>query len=782
MDSARRLPWILTLYTTIKTQKGTKTMKRKFVSVVLALIMLVGVIPFGSVAANAENEPESTEAKTEVCTVSFTKAKSIEQSIPVENNVQDYIADRKTDFENQITQLKDGKTGVSVEDYDSLFTNDQYAQITRVETSFHYDFSEDCVLIGDLDNWDSLVVAQGWVKRIVTVVVTYDEYTLRANLINNVSVTVTPPEIGTSSADVKPQVELTSEGCSVASTLWLYGLNMYTSDEPVFDFEEGQTYYMYVMLKADSDCEFVTSAETAGGIDEGFAYFEGCNVTGGELKFAGARRLNDGGMYLRLKIAVTPSAIKDPAPIPAVYLAFDPPSAGTSVEVSKQDGLPVHNPAPNVTFASDDDRYYMTGCMWCDNDHEEGTPGYIESPFTFESGVRYYATVELKARDGFCFNEKTEVNVENANVSEYSITTSEEESVMVITFWFEAESNQPDTSYFAVWMCDVDHTPNEGGSVTIEYVAPDGSIPAESGTNWTSSTNQIVPAGTFVTLTACPDEGYRFKGWYQANIDRAGANDPYYFEETLISNAKIYSFTDNPIGENKAPYICAVFEEGEDREVDQIQVWVGNTTGEGAAKDAGGKVAVKYEITGENLYDLESKSGADFVYGEIVPFYKGDEITVYAQADEGYYFIGWYHVNIEWGPGEGMAYEGDVISNETSFTYKPGETILEGDTEPLRYICAVFAKPCDSDEPTDSDIPTDTDKPMYGDVNCDGKITMEDITSLQKIVAKLVTYESFGKMSETNADCDFDGKGTMIDVTLIQKYLAKLITSFEPAK
>ncbi|MCR5636459.1 MAG: hypothetical protein K6F76_04700 [Clostridiales bacterium] len=758
-------------------------MKRKLVSVMLALIMLVGVIPFGSVAANAENEPESTEAKTEVCIVSFTKAKSIDQYIPVENNVQDYIADRKTDFENQINQLKDGKTGVLVEDYNSLFTNDQYAQITRVETSFHYDFSEDCVLIGDLDNWDSLVVAQGWVKRIVTVVVIYDEYTLRANLISNVSVTVASPQAGTSSADVKPQVELTSEGCSLASALWLYGLNMYTSDEPVFDFEEGQTYYMYVMLKADSDLEFAKSSELAGGIDEGFDYFRGCTVTGGELKFAASRKFND-GEYLRLKIAVTAAAKAEPSSIPAVSLEFAPPEAGANVKITEVDGALKQTPAPDVTYASDDDRYYMTGCHWYNNEHEEGSAGYIDTPFTFESGTRYYATAELKAYDGYCFNEKTEVNVENANISEYSITTSEDESVMVITFWFEAESNQHVTSYFAVWMCDVEHTPNKGGSVTIEYVAPDGSIPAESGTNWTSSTNQTVPFGTLVTLSAKPDEGYRFKGWYQANIDRADANDPYYLEESLISKAKIYSFTDNPIGENKAPYICAVFEEGEDREVDQIQVWVGNTTGEGAAKDAGGKVAVKYEITGENLYNLESKSGTDFVYGEIVPFYKGDEITVYAQADEDCYFVGWYHVNIEWGPGEGMAYEGAVISKEKSFTYKPGETVLEGDTEPLRYICAVFVKPCDSDKPTDSDIPTDTDtdKPMYGDVNCDGKITMEDITSLQKIVAKLVTYESFGKMSETNADCDFDGKGTMIDVTLIQKYLAKLITSFEPAK
>ena len=249
-----------------------------------------------------------------------------------------------------------------------------------------------------------------------------------------------------------------------------------------------------------------------------------------------------------------------------------------------------------------------------------------------------------------------------------------------------------DYDYFALWMCDAEHNPNTGGGVTILYELADGSYAPDSGLYWTSSTNQTVPAGTKVTLIAQNDPEYRFKGWYQANINRTGPEDPYYLADKLVSTAREYSFVGNPIGAGESPYICAVFEyTGIARYGDQIQIWVGNTDGRpGGSTVMGGKVAVQYTPSEPNVYDMQAKDGTDFVAGEIVQFYKGDEITAYAQPDEGYVFVGWYHVNIEWGPSEGKPYEGDVISTETSFTYRPGETIIAGDTEPLRYVCAVF--------------------------------------------------------------------------------------------
>ena len=121
-------------------------------------------------------------------------------------------------------------------------------------------------------------------------------------------------------------------------------------------------------------------------------------------------------------------------------------------------------------------------------------------------------------------------------------------------------------------------------------------------------------------------------------------------------------------------------------------MWVGNTDGRaGNSTVMGGKVAVKYTPSWDVWLEvIVARDGTDFVYGDILQFYKGDECTVYAKPDDGYKFVGWYHVNIEWGPGEGKPYEGDIISSESSFTYKPGETVVDGDYEPLRYVCAVF--------------------------------------------------------------------------------------------
>ncbi|MDD5923393.1 MAG: leucine-rich repeat protein [Clostridia bacterium] len=77
---------------------------------------------------------------------------------------------------------------------------------------------------------------------------------------------------------------------------------------------------------------------------------------------------------------------------------------------------------------------------------------------------------------------------------------------------------------------------------------------------------------------------------------------------------------------------------------------------------------------------------------------------------------------------------------------------------------------------TDTDN-TDTDKPQgtTGDINGDGKVTMEDVVILQKHIAKLVSFTDEQKLL---ADVDHDGKITMVDVTTMQKYIAKLITNF----
>lgn len=63
------------------------------------------------------------------------------------------------------------------------------------------------------------------------------------------------------------------------------------------------------------------------------------------------------------------------------------------------------------------------------------------------------------------------------------------------------------------------------------------------------------------------------------------------------------------------------------------------------------------------------------------------------------------------------------------------------------------------------------EKINIGDVNLDGKISVDDATDIQKYLASMITFSS---TQESVADADGDGKIGISDVTEIQKYLAGL--------
>ncbi len=156
---------------------------------------------------------------------------------------------------------------------------------------------------------------------------------------------------------------------------------------------------------------------------------------------------------------------------------------------------------------------------------------------------------------------------------------------------------------------------------------------------------------------------------------------------------------------------------------------------------------------------------------------------------EGYKFIGWSREQITKEINDKNINEIDISS-----FYQPNDFYLDG--EPLT-LYAVWKKidngeymditdtekttdttgPKDSDTATDEPVP---EKPLYGDVDCNGKVTMEDVVALQKIMAKLATHEDYGKMSRINSDCVHDDVINMMDVTEIQKFLAKLIPDLDP--
>lgn len=97
-------------------------------------------------------------------------------------------------------------------------------------------------------------------------------------------------------------------------------------------------------------------------------------------------------------------------------------------------------------------------------------------------------------------------------------------------------------------------------------------------------------------------------------------------------------------------------------------------------------------------------------------------------------------------------------------TTEPQETTAPATTEPIT------TKPQETTAPAttqpDTTEPTET---LYGDVNGDGVIEINDATEIQKVIASLVT---FTELQMKVGDVNLDGKTDVVDVTLIQKYLA----------
>ena len=58
---------------------------------------------------------------------------------------------------------------------------------------------------------------------------------------------------------------------------------------------------------------------------------------------------------------------------------------------------------------------------------------------------------------------------------------------------------------------------------------------------------------------------------------------------------------------------------------------------------------------------------------------------------------------------------------------------------------------------------------LYGDINGDGQITIDDATTLQKYIVKMVDLDDDAKIC---ADVNGDGRISVMDVTFIQRYLA----------
>lgn len=124
----------------------------------------------------------------------------------------------------------------------------------------------------------------------------------------------------------------------------------------------------------------------------------------------------------------------------------------------------------------------------------------------------------------------------------------------------------------------------------------------ENGNKIDFGNGRIVEKGTKITLTAVEYYGYKFLGWYFYNDEQA---------ETLISENATYTFT-----VNRELYVFAKF----------------------AEKEMYNFIAYSAPYNGGNI--TENGKLVQFGNGRMVE--KGTQITLRAEANEGFTFVGWY--------------------------------------------------------------------------------------------------------------------------------------------
>ncbi len=204
--------------------------------------------------------------------------------------------------------------------------------------------------------------------------------------ITSLSLSVTGPRPGQRSTDTAPVVKAEDGPFSIVAVSWLETLSGYSSQEPDLTFLFGETYYVYVLLKADKGYAFQKGKPIFSGVDEGYAEFAGCSVTGGTLEFAASKTYADGD-YMRVKLSVK----SYPWGISEVVFTVAPPKAGSSAT----DAMAA------VTLA-DGQNCALTEARWNEQVLDDL---FQEFDGTFEEGKTYYLSLEFAADAGYAFNQ-----------------------------------------------------------------------------------------------------------------------------------------------------------------------------------------------------------------------------------------------------------------------------------------------------------------------------------------------------------------------------------------
>ena len=312
---------------------------------VLVLALLIAALPPFALRAGAETEEPITSVTLDVA--SLTPGETY-----APGNIVSAPADAVYSVYSSMWEGADGMNAIPLE------ANEPHVLrvIVKSPDALHPFASDAEIAVNGADSFqtDGKIRASSFMLLITV--------SAKENVITSVTLDVTPPAAGQTCPETRPTVTLADgQRCTVYSTSWLTALNMYTSEELPCTFEEGQTYYIYILLKAEDGVRFQKSGTYATGIDEGADFFSGCTVTGGTLAFAASRTISSEafkGDYLYVKVAVTATAAQEEPPADPPASAVKPGDVDFDGEITAADArLALRRAVELETYAPGSDEF-----------------------------------------------------------------------------------------------------------------------------------------------------------------------------------------------------------------------------------------------------------------------------------------------------------------------------------------------------------------------------------------------------------------------------------------
>ena len=361
-------------------------------------------------------------------------------------------------------------------------------------------------------------------------------------VIEKVSLTLEGPLGGQNSSDFRPI-------CSTLETANYYIGGVEWCDakgEPLEDevsFVTGKTYYMIIYLNPDDGCWFVDGKTAA-------------EITGGEL--VGKLRIEseqyDGVLQTNAQAVVSVTAEEaQEGLIQRINLSFTKPEEGTEFVVKGKElaprlALEIPEDSP-YAFA---DAYNAWFCL------EHGEP-VEDGVYEVKKGESFNCYTILKANASHTFYTHPLITIEDADEAKVDALSEDGTTIGIFFSFYIPQPEEPDVVDLTT--VDTMQQPGEGGSVNVEITNLDGT-PSECGgeTRGGIDFGSGFQEGTKFNMTAVPDAGYTFAGWYESDELKVHSGEGgWYYPDRLLSKNATYSYV-TKAGETL--YICAVFDGG----------------------------------------------------------------------------------------------------------------------------------------------------------------------------------------------------------------------------